>query len=138
MIPLSFLSPHPIDKSIYGFSIIVSFNLGARNHQACMKITDGSSNVVATNRPAPTVTRATLNPGWANDSGGRGNNYANRRRSPSPSVNKPPVNHQTNLVPTRRPSLSTARHAGCQANNQSRIPVYQRNLLDAVQFHATL
>lgn len=72
-------------------------------------------------------------------------NYANRRRSPSPSVRKSPaVGHQTtNLAmgathqqhrPNNVSSARSSYHAGCQHSNQSRIPVYQRNQsFDTVQ-----
>ena len=134
-------------------------NLGLRNHSATrMQITDGSSLTTTSqqqNRPCPAIVGggATLNPGWhpTTDTGGRVNNnpsnYANRRRSPSPSVRKPPaVGHQptTNLAmgathQNRPNNVSSARssyHAGCQHTNQSRIPVYQRNQsFDTVHSH---
>ena len=134
-------------------------NLGLRNHSAArMQITDGSSSITTSqqqNRPCPAIVGggATLNPGWhpTTDTGGRVNNnpsnYANRRRSPSPSVRKPPaVGHQptTNLAmgathQNRPNNVSSARssyHAGCQHTNQSRIPVYQRNQsFDTVHSH---
>lgn len=123
-------------------------NSGSRNHSGVRtQIADGNASKATgqqQNRPCPAIVGggATLNPGWLpTDTGGRVNNnptnYANRRRSPSPSVRKPPaVGHQpTNLAMgathQHRPNnLSSARssyHAGCQHTNQSRIPVYQRN-----------
>lgn len=121
-------------------------NLGSRNHSAArMPITDGNTSTTKTQqRPCPAIGEAgaTLNPGWhPTDTGGRvcnnPSNYANRRRSPSPSIRKSPaISHQpTNLTmgitqqhrPNNFSSARSTYHAGCQHTSQSRIPVYQRN-----------
>ncbi|XP_032783247.2 probable 3',5'-cyclic phosphodiesterase pde-5 isoform X1 [Daphnia magna] len=117
---------------------------GSRNHSAArMPITDGNTSTTKTQqRPCPAIGEAgaTLNPGWhPTDTGGRvcnnPSNYANRRRSPSPSIRKSPaISHQpTNLTmgitqqhrPNNFSSARSTYHAGCQHTSQSRIPVYQ-------------
>ncbi|XP_059351939.1 probable 3',5'-cyclic phosphodiesterase pde-5 isoform X2 [Daphnia carinata] len=116
---------------------------GSRNHSAArMPVTDGNTTKTQ-QRPCPAIGEAganTLNPGWhPTDTGGRvcnnPSNYANRRRSPSPSVRKSPAisHHPTNLTmgithqhrPNNFSSARSTYHAGCQHTSQSRIPIYQ-------------
>ncbi|KAI9559128.1 hypothetical protein GHT06_015917 [Daphnia sinensis] len=143
--PLRWLLEVPLDRLINnnGFSLRPCY-LGSRNHSAArMPVTDGNTTKTQ-QRPCPAIGEAgaTLNPGWhPTDSGGRvcnnPSNYANRRRSPSPSVRKSPaISHQpTNLTmgithqhrPNNFSSARSTYHAGCQHTSQSRIPVYQRN-----------
>lgn len=133
--------------------LLFLINLGSRNHSgARTHVTEGSAwkGQQQQNRPCPAIVGggATLNPGWLpTDTGGRVNNnptnYANRRRSPSPSVRKPPGHQTTNLAmgathqqhrPNNVSSARSSYHAGCQHSNQSKIPVYQRNQsFDTVQ-----